>query len=212
MVTEDLLERVPAARSYQSVVTSVPGVAVMGGGEVMNGDANMDAEFASRGPEPRQSAPKPMPDPTYMTDGAPVTDPVAGTFSLNFDYNNDEAERARFAPLDSREQNVSVTQDMTRAGVAMSQSEVACRRDGIDGTCVARPSRCCRCPSAPSAPPEPRRPQVSALPPEIPGKSGVSATTLAIPLPDHGAAIQVTQSLLSPGESATITVKYRESR
>ncbi|MEY3214584.1 MAG: hypothetical protein RIT28_5065, partial [Pseudomonadota bacterium] len=53
---------------------------------------------------------------------------------------------------------------------------------------------------------------VSALPPEIPGKSGVSATTLAIPLPDHGAAIQVTQSLLSPGESATITVKYRESR
>jgi hypothetical protein len=58
----------------------------------------------------------------------------------------------------------------------------------------------------------PRRPQVSALPPEIPGKSGVSATTLAIPLPDHGAAIQVTQSLLSPGESATITVKYRESR
>jgi tetratricopeptide (TPR) repeat protein len=211
MVTEDLLERVPAARSYQSVVTSVPGVAVMGGGEVMNGDANMDAEFASRGPEPRQSAPKPMPDPTYMTDGAPVTDPVAGTFSLNFDYNNDEAERARFAPLDSREQNVSGTQDMTRAGVAMSQSEVACRRDGIDGM---------RCPpfqvlsmsKRAERPPEPRRPQVSALPPEIPGKSGVSATTLAIPLPDHGAAIQVTQSLLSPGESATITVKYRESR
>ena len=67
-------------------------------------------------------------------------------------------------------------------------------------------------PSLPKRAPEPRRPQVSALPPEIPGKAGVSATTLAIPLPDHGAAIQVTQSLLSPGESATITVKYRESR
>ncbi|MBK7756174.1 MAG: hypothetical protein IPI35_07150 [Deltaproteobacteria bacterium] len=189
MVTQDLLERVPAARSYQSVVTSVPGVAVMGGGEAMNDDAKMDAEFASRGPEPRQSAPKPV-----------IADPSG------LPYGDVPAEDEYY--------------DDVRSGAAMAQYEVQTASGRAQATSeeadfAVESRRRLHLPSLPKRaerPPEPRRPQVSALPPEIPGKAGVSATTLAIPLPDHGAAIQVTQSLLSPGESATITVKYRESR
>ncbi|MBK9645687.1 MAG: hypothetical protein IPO67_11140 [Deltaproteobacteria bacterium] len=184
MVTQDLLERVPAARSYQSVVTSVPGVAVMGGGEVINDDSKMDAEFASRGPmpEPTLSAPKPViADPS----GVPYGD-VPAEDEYYDDLSSVSEMAVYFEVPAGRSQNVNVE---------------GRRR-------LHLPSL----PKRAERPPEPRRPQVSALPPEIPGKAGVSATTLAIPLPDHGAAIQVTQSLLSPGESATITVKYRESR
>ncbi len=40
----------------------------------------------------------------------------------------------------------------------------------------------------------------------------LSATTLAIPLPDHGASLSVVQRLLAPGEVPTLEITYREER
>lgn len=40
----------------------------------------------------------------------------------------------------------------------------------------------------------------------------LAATTLAIPLPDHGESIVVVESLLAAGEASTLTVTYRENR
>lgn len=40
----------------------------------------------------------------------------------------------------------------------------------------------------------------------------LSATTLAIPLPDHGSSLSVVQRLLAPGEVPTLEITYREER
>lgn len=47
---------------------------------------------------------------------------------------------------------------------------------------------------------------------EMPLTAPISATTLAIPLPDHGVHVEVAQSLLEPGESTTLTLRYRQQR
>ena len=46
----------------------------------------------------------------------------------------------------------------------------------------------------------------------IPTQPPLASTTLAIPLPDHGDHIAVSQSLLEPWESPTLTLRYREKR
>ncbi|MCP4808946.1 MAG: hypothetical protein GY884_26730 [Proteobacteria bacterium] len=40
----------------------------------------------------------------------------------------------------------------------------------------------------------------------------LAATTLAIPLPDHGKSLSVVQRLLAPGEASTLEITYRETR
>lgn len=77
-----------------------------------------------------------------------------------------------------------------------------------------------------AAPPPPPRPPGQAAPSPAAGpatgtaSSGrlslqapdLAATSLAIPLPEHGARVEVSQRLLAPGEVPTLTLRYRESR
>ena len=66
VLTKDFLQRIPTGRSYQSAVTLAAGVT--GGG----GNPNMAGASYNEN--------------TYMLDGANITDPVTGTFSVNFNY------------------------------------------------------------------------------------------------------------------------------
>jgi len=65
VMTKEFLNRIPAGRSYQSVVQMAAGV---------TGGANPNMAGGSYNEN------------TYMLDGANITDPVTGTFSLNFNY------------------------------------------------------------------------------------------------------------------------------
>lgn len=65
VLTKEFLQRVPTGRSYQQAVQLANGV-VGGSNPNMAGSASNEN--------------------TYMVDGATITDPVTGTFSLNFNY------------------------------------------------------------------------------------------------------------------------------
>lgn len=65
ILTKEFLQRIPTGRSYQSAVQMANGV-VGGANPNMAGSASNEN--------------------TYMVDGATITDPVTGTFSLNFNY------------------------------------------------------------------------------------------------------------------------------
>jgi hypothetical protein len=65
VLTKEFLERIPTGRSYQSAVQMANGV--VGGSNPSMGGAAFNEN-------------------TYMLDGANITDPVTGTFSLNFNY------------------------------------------------------------------------------------------------------------------------------
>ena len=65
VLTQDFLRRIPAGRNYQSAVQMAAGVT--GGSNPNMGGAAYNEN-------------------TYMLDGANITDPVTGTFSLNFNY------------------------------------------------------------------------------------------------------------------------------
>lgn len=65
VLTKEFLDRIPTGRSYQSAVQMANGV-VGGSNPNMGGGASNEN--------------------TYMVDGATITDPVTGTFSVNFNY------------------------------------------------------------------------------------------------------------------------------
>ncbi len=65
VLTKDFLERIPAGRSYQSAVQMAAGV---------TGGANPNVAGAAYNEN------------TYLLDGVNITDPVTGTFSLNFNF------------------------------------------------------------------------------------------------------------------------------
>jgi hypothetical protein len=65
VLTKEFLQRIPTGRSYQSAVQMANGV-VGGANPNMAGGASNEN--------------------TYMLDGANITDPVTGTFSVNFNY------------------------------------------------------------------------------------------------------------------------------
>ena len=65
VLSKDFLDRIPAGRSYQSVISSTPGV--IGGGNPNVAGAGYNEN-------------------TYMLDGVVITDPVTGTFSVNFNF------------------------------------------------------------------------------------------------------------------------------
>ncbi len=67
VLTKDFLQKIPTGRTYQSAVMMANGV-VGGGG----GNPNMAGAAYNEN--------------TYMLDGVNITDPVTGTFSLNFNY------------------------------------------------------------------------------------------------------------------------------
>lgn len=67
VLTREFLNRIPAGRSYQSAVQMAAGVAPGSGG-----NPNMAGGAYNEN--------------TYMLDGVNITDPVTGTFSLNFNY------------------------------------------------------------------------------------------------------------------------------
>ena len=65
VLTKEFLQRIPVGRSYQSAVQMAAGVT--GGANPNMGGSSFNEN-------------------TYMLDGANITDPVTGTFSLNFNY------------------------------------------------------------------------------------------------------------------------------
>lgn len=228
VITQEYHIRVPASRSYPPAAQSVPGVVT--GAE----------QKPMESPPPPPPPPEPPPASVAESTTAVITSDQLMTVPTSRSYQsvvtmapgvvvspNDERDRRMDAERASgateagppKQEPYPVAPAPTPQGMAnldyapqLDDEESSYEVDAaVDIGRVSRPMRRPAPQKAPRAE-APRRPQVSALPPEIPGKAGVSATTLAIPLPDHGAAIQVTQSLLSPGESATITVKYRESR
>lgn len=66
VLTKEFLDRIPAGRSYQTAVTMAAGVQGNGGNPNIAGGASNEN--------------------TYMLDGVNITDPVTGTFSLNFNF------------------------------------------------------------------------------------------------------------------------------
>jgi hypothetical protein len=62
----------------------------------------------------------------------------------------------------------------------------------------------------------PRWPDAWRKPPPpswpTPERPTLGATTFAIPLPEHGEAVALSQRLLAPGEQPEVTIKYREKR
>lgn len=67
VLTKDFLQKIPTGRTYQSAVQMTAGVTGGGGGNPNMGGASYNEN-------------------TYMLDGVNITDPVTGTFSLNFNY------------------------------------------------------------------------------------------------------------------------------
>jgi hypothetical protein len=65
VLQKEFLDKVPSGRSYQSVVSATPGV--IGGGNPNMAGAGYNEN-------------------TYLLDGVQITDPVTGTFSLNFNF------------------------------------------------------------------------------------------------------------------------------
>jgi hypothetical protein len=65
-LTKDFLSRIPSGRSYQDVVTQAAGVTGGGGNPNSAGAASNEN--------------------TFMLDGINITDPVTGTFSVNFNF------------------------------------------------------------------------------------------------------------------------------
>jgi hypothetical protein len=65
VLSKEFLERVPTGRSYQSAVSATPGVLGGGNPNVSGGG---------------------MTENSYLIDGVNITDPVTGTFSLNFNF------------------------------------------------------------------------------------------------------------------------------
>ena len=65
VLSREFLQRMPTGRSYQSAVAAAPGVT--GGSNPNVGGAGSDEN-------------------TYMLDGVNITDPVTGTFSMNFNF------------------------------------------------------------------------------------------------------------------------------
>jgi hypothetical protein len=66
VLTKEFLERIPAGRSYQAAVSMAQGVTGGGGNPNIGGGSYNEN--------------------TYMLDGANITDPVTGTFSVNFNF------------------------------------------------------------------------------------------------------------------------------
>ncbi len=64
----------------------------------------------------------------------------------------------------------------------------------------------------PSPAPPPSPSMVYEDRPTLQGRPDLAATTLAIPLPEHGEAVVLTQRLLASGEAPTVTLKYRQKR
>ncbi|MCB9677549.1 MAG: TonB-dependent receptor [Alphaproteobacteria bacterium] len=69
VLTKEFLQRVPSGRTYQTAVQQAAGVAV---GTGQGGNPNIGGAAQNEN--------------TYMLDGANITDPVTGTFSVNFNF------------------------------------------------------------------------------------------------------------------------------
>lgn len=65
----DFLSRVPSGRTYQDVVNNTPGVVDNGSGNPNSGGASYNEN-------------------QFMLDGVNITDPVTGTFSMNFNFDS----------------------------------------------------------------------------------------------------------------------------
>ncbi len=66
VLTKEFLNNVPTGQTYQDAISLTPGVTGQGGNKNIGGGATNEN--------------------TYMLDGANITDPVTGTFSVNFNF------------------------------------------------------------------------------------------------------------------------------
>lgn len=147
---------------------------------------------------------EPMFDPVAAPEPAPMAEPVY--------LEVEEAE------MEYRVDSVSLSKV---SGVTINAAPASSSSYGTAGPTTGAPAQAPRpggrstmAPPREDAPPPPpatgkTRPGDFA---SLDGKPAISATTLAIPLPDHGESVVVVQRLLDPGEAPTLTIRYRETR
>jgi hypothetical protein len=88
VLTKDFLQRIPAGRSYQSAVQMAAGV---------SGGSNPNVAGSASNEN------------TYMLDGVNITDPVTGTFSLNFNFDAIEQIEVLTSAFDPEYSNLGGT-------------------------------------------------------------------------------------------------------
>ena len=197
VLEKEFLDRVPTGRSYQSaarVLQTVPGV----------------DEGKSR--------------PAGETDSAIVSDPIEGTKTVNIgdvdggtrlpDIIDDvledrrepwerqaerearqaEAQALRAYTQESRRDNRDFRQERRRGNI---ENQLDFWRDQSEARKRDRyfASRETELPPDDWSPPRP-----------------LATTTFAIPLPDHGDSLTLSQRLLAPGEQAVVDIKYKQKR
>ncbi|MFT5585432.1 MAG: hypothetical protein ACI9VR_003024, partial [Cognaticolwellia sp.] len=158
-----------------------------------------------------------------MLAGQLVADPVSGVYAEPVQVQEDEYDidgLDDLMMLESTGSTVTVsemTMRSTKTTSVVTQDRVAVATGGnvsmasIPGVQAQRPYSPPRDTAAPPPPPPPVNAPLGSFA-TLDGKPAIQATTLAIPLPDHGQSVVVVQRLLEPGEAPTLTIRYRETR
>ncbi len=123
-------------------------------------------------------------------------------------------------PVQMREAERTVSVALESAEVSRSYETSVAAMPGVNSSGSGRGTRSSAPRSGSYAPaPKPAPPPPPVAPGKtrgeyasLDGKPAISATTLAIPLPDHGESVVVVQRLIEPGEAPTLTIRYRETR
>jgi hypothetical protein len=146
---------------------------------------------------------EPMYDPVPMPEPEPLAEPVyLEVLEADMDYRSESVSVAKVSGV------------VINAAPASSSSYGVTAGRGAGAQAPRPGGRATMAPPREDAPPPPpatgkTRPGDFA---SLDGKPAISATTLAIPLPDHGESVVVVQRLLDPGEAPTLTIRYRETR
>ncbi len=164
------------------------------GGDDFDGD---DGFYAFDSPD------EPMYDPVPMPEPEPLAEPVyLEVLEADMDYRTESVSVAKVSGV------------VINAAPASSSSYGVTAGRGAGAQAPRPGGRATMAPPREDAPPPP--PATGKTAPgdfaSLDGKPAISATTLAIPLPDHGESVVVVQRLLDPGEAPTLTIRYRETR
>ena len=122
----------------------------------------------------------------------------------------EQEEDGFFEPMEAPEpEPMPMTEDITVAYEGAYDMDA----DPIDAAVPPPPPMASQPkPSEASAGVSSSKPQVSAGRVELSQLPDLAATTWGVPLPEHGQPVVLTQRLLAPGEAATVTLKYRETK
>jgi len=202
ILNKEILDRIPTGRSYQSAVESV-----------------QSAQSVS-GIATSRHAP---PDSTD-TDGQVVSDPIEGTTTINIgdvDRDTRTAEAVDDLLSDRRERWEREADRASRRAASQAAHEADQRAREAD-----REFRQQRRRGAVESQLDFWRSQsedrkreryfaareTELAPDDWSPPRALAATTFAIPLPDHGESLLLSQRLLAPGEQAVVEIKYKQKR